>query len=138
MVVNQKVTGTAKSMPGGLAAGWAASALVTLLGAIVVAYLLDSEIMQMSAIGYGAMFILLAASVLGALLAYRCIRRQRLVVCLVSGGIYFLSLLALTALFFGGQYEGIGVTGLVILGGSLAVGLLGLKQKRGGHRRRAS
>lgn len=131
MVVNQKVTGKTRSMPGGLAVGWIASAVVTLLGAMIVAYLLDSGKMQMSGIGYGTMIILLAGAIFGAVLAFRCIRRQRLVVCLLSGAVYFLSLLALTALFFGGQYEGIGVTALVILGASLAVGLMGLKPKRG-------
>ena len=118
--------------------GWLASALVTLLGAVIFAWLLNGERMQMASIGYGTMIILLAASALGALLAFRCVRRQRLVVCLLSGAVYYLSLLAMTALFFGGQYEGVGVTGLVILGGSLAVGLMGLKGEKRGYKRRYS
>lgn len=127
MVVNQKVTGTTKSMAGGIAVGWGISVLATLLGAMIVAYLLSREMMQMSAVGYGTMIILLGASAAGAALASRCIRRKRLVVCLLSGGIYYVTLLAMTALFFGGQFEGIGVTCLVVMGGSLAVGLMGLK-----------
>lgn len=138
MVANQKVTGTTRSMAGGLAIGWGVSALITLLGAMITAYLLSAEMLQMSAAGYGAMIILLAASAAGAALSFRCIRRQRLVVCLVSGVIYYLSLLAMTALFFGGQYEGIGVTGLVVLGSSLAVGLMGLKGNSRKTRRRYS
>ena len=41
-----------------------------------------------------------------------------------SGLVYFVTLLAITALFFGGQYEAVGVTGLLVFGASTAVGLL--------------
>ena len=45
----------------------------------------------------------------------------------------YLLLLSIAALFFGGQYEGMGVTAFVILGGCLAVVLLGLKGEQKGN-----
>lgn len=138
MVVNQKVTGKASSMPGGLAIGWGCSMAVTLLGSVIVAALLDRRIMEMDSIGYGTMLILLLSSMLGATLAVKRIKKQRMMVSMLAGAAYYLTLLAVTALFFGGQYEGMAVTGLVILGGSLAAALSGLRQKRGAARKRRS
>jgi dolichol kinase len=55
-------------------------------------------------------------------------------VCLISGMIYFCVLLSITALCFGGQYQGIGVTGLVVLCGSCCAGLMGLREKKQGRK----
>lgn len=119
-------------MPGGLAVGAGVSLGVTLLFALVLAKLVDSERMAFESIGYGIMALLLAASFLGALTAFGRIRRQRLLVCGLSGLVYFGLLLSITALFFGGQYDGVGVTALLVLAGCMSAGLLGLRQGRGG------
>lgn len=128
MVSNKKATGRAMSTPAGLAIGLAASISVTLLCAAMVTYLVLSENMSENTIGYWVMAILIVSSALGSLIASTMIKRRWMVMCLGAGGMYFLSLLAITALFFGGQYQGIGVTALMILSGSGAVGLLGLRQ----------
>jgi hypothetical protein len=48
---------------------------------------------------------------------------------MASGAGYYLTLLAMTALFFGGQYQGMGVTlGLVLAGAGTAT-LLSVKRK---------
>lgn len=127
MVVNRKVTGTAAAMPVGLAIGLGVSMGVTLLGSGILAWLINREMVAQSGIGYGSLGILLASSLLGAAVSYGKIKHRRMLVCALSGAVYFVSLLCVTALFFGGQYQGMGVTGLVILAGSLCVGLLGLK-----------
>lgn len=116
------------SMPAGLAIGLAASLSITLLCTALIANLILSEKMNEAALGYGAMAILLLSSGAGSLIASVLIKHRWLLVSLGAGGIYFLTLLAITALFFGGQYQGIGVTALMILAGSGTVGLLGLKQ----------
>ena len=136
MVVNRKVTGKTMSMPAGLAAGAAVSQGETLLFAGVLAKLVDSERMAMENIGYGIMLLLLTASFLGALVSFGKIRRQRMLVCGVSGLIYFAMLLSITALFFGGQYSAVGVTALLVLAGSAAAALLGLRQNGGGKRKK--
>lgn len=136
MVVNGKVTGKAMSMPGGLAVGAGVSLGVTLLMAAVLAKLVDAERMAWENIGYGIMVLLLAASFAGAMVSFGKIKRQRMLVCGLSGVIYFAMLLAITALFFGGQYSAVGVTALLVLAGSGTAALLGLRQGRGGKRKK--
>lgn len=142
MVTNKKPTGRAVSVPAGLAIGTAVSFILTLLAALLMGQLIDKEKLQWEQVGYGIMATLLAASFFGSKVSYTKIRRQRFLICLLSGAAYFGLLLAITALFFGGQYDGVWVTGALILAGSGSAGLLGLggkkdlsHQKRGGRRR---
>lgn len=130
MGMNQKVTGRAMSMPAGIAVGMLVSLLVTLVGALLLGWLIDSETMTTNSIGYGSMVILLAASALGALVSKHRIKHRALVVCLLSGTGYYLSLLSITALFFGGQYQGMGVTLALVLAGAGGAGLLCIKKKK--------
>lgn len=131
-----KPTGRAMSMPAGLAVGGLTSLGVTLAGVAVLAWLIHGERMEMESIGYGILVLLLIASYLGAITAFRKIRRRRMLVCAASGAVYLGSLLCIPALFFGGQYSGIGVTTLLVLAGSGCAGLLGLRQGRGVGRKK--
>lgn len=130
----QRRTGRASSMPTGLAAGAVTSVLITILGSAVLAKLVDGEMLQESSIGYGIMIMLIGAACLGAMVSCNKVKRQRLLVCMASGGIYFGMLLCITAMFFGGQYSGVGVTALLIFCGSFLAVLPGFREKRGGKR----
>lgn len=134
MVYRQKPTGKAWSMSTGLAFGAMISVCVMLLLAAALAKLIASGILEEGWIGYGVMILLLVSSFSGAISSYRKIKRQRLIVCLMSGILYMAILLAVTALFFGGQYETVGVTIFLILGGCLSAGFIGIREKRGGKR----
>lgn len=118
---NRKIKGTATGIPAGLAIGALISLIITMAGAAVTAYLVLKERVGENGIGYASMIVLFIGSTMGAWGAYSSIRKQRLQVCLMSAGVYYLILLAITALFFGGQYQGMGVTALVVLVGTLAV-----------------
>ncbi len=131
MVVNRKVSGTAASMPGGLVLGAVVSLGVTILMSSLLAKMINDGMMKAENIGYGIMVLLLAASFTGALTACSRIKRRRMLVCGLEGLIYFGILLSITALFFGGQYSGVGVTALLIMAGSFCAALLGLRQGRG-------
>ena len=130
MTVNQKVTGKAVSIPVGIAIGCAVSLLITVLGSVMVAKLISDEVLVDTAIGYGAMMIVLLASALGAAISATKTKRLRLQVCLLAGAVYYGALLAVTALFFGGQYQGMGVTALLVLAGTGTVILLGAREKK--------
>ena len=119
MTVNRKPTGTAVPMPKGLAVGTLSAVAMTLAGCLVVSYLVDRQWLVWDSIGYAVLVILLLSAWTAAALASGMVKRQRLMVCLMAGGCYLLSLLAATALFFGGRYSGVGETGLLILCGSL-------------------
>lgn len=137
MTVNQKVTGTASSIPVGLALGAAVSLGITVLLSAATAWAILSGKLPEDSVGYCAMAILLVSSMAGAFTSIGKIKRRRFQMGLASGAIYFASLLAATALFFGGIYDGIGVTALMILCGSVLVILLGPGgQNRAGCRKR--
>lgn len=136
MTVNKKVTGTASSMAGGLALGAAISLGVTLIGAWISAFLIAKETLAESSIGYCAMVIIFLGALVGSSVAIGRIKTRRGYVCAASGAIYYGLLLSMTALFFGGQYTGMGVTALIVLAACGTVLLMGLKQGRGAASRR--
>lgn len=134
---NKRTTGRASSIPAGLAAGATVNIILTGILTAVLALLLDRERIPWDAVGYGILIMILLSAYLGAVTARNRIRRQRLLVCLMSGGIYFAILLSVTALFFGGQYEAVGVTALLVAGGTGCAALPAPRQGRGvGNRRR--
>ncbi len=135
MITNHKPTGRAMSMSGGLASGGITSLGFTLLYVFVLAKALDMQVIAWEKIGYYIMVMLVLSSALGAIVSVSRIKRQRLMVSFLSGIIYFAILMSITALFFGGQYEAVGITALLILAGAVCVGLLGIRKNRGGKRK---
>lgn len=113
-----KPTGRAMTMPGGLALGAAVSLGITLLGCLMLSKLVEKGVIHLDNIGYGILILLLSGSFLGAITAKSKIKRRKMLVCMLSGLVYFLILICITALFFGGQYQGVWVTGLVVSGGA--------------------
>ena len=128
MVINKKVTGKAKSIAVGLAIGTIISLSLTLIGAAVTANLVLSEKIPVEAVGYAVTMILAVSSAAGSWIGAVLVKHRWMMICIGVGGIYYLSLLAITALFFGGQYQAIGVTALLIFGVCGAVGLLKLSK----------
>ena len=126
--------GTASSIPEGMLWGVGVSVGITLAGSALLAKLLDTQAIQWEKIGYFVMIMLLIASFAGALVSSGKIKRRKLQVCLTTGAVFWLILIGLTALLFGGQFEGAGVTGALILAGAGCAGLLSIKPERGGKR----
>lgn len=135
MQTKQTYTGRTLSIPAGMGVGLGVSLGITAAAIAVLAKLVDTQTLAWENVGYGIMVMLLAASFFGALTAYGKIKRQRLMVCLLTGAAFFGFLLSMTALFFGGQFDGVLYTFLLVLAGSSAAGLLGLRQGRGGGKK---
>lgn len=131
MVKTKKPTGRAASIPGGLASGALVNILITLMLTSVIAKMVQSGLLSQDQIGYGIMFLLFFSSVAGAMTAQSRVKHRRMLVSLLSGLIYIVILLSVTALFFGGQYAGFGVTVLLIMGGAGTVAIL--SGSRGGR-----
>ena len=130
MVVNRKPSGTAKSMPAGLAMGWVTSMVITAVACGLLAWLILGGKTGWEAMGYGAMITLLAASYAGASMSCRLISRRKLLVCILSGAIYLFSLGLLTALLFGGKLDGIWISALLVIGGAGMAALVHCAEKR--------
>ena len=128
----------AESIPSGLALGAGVSLVLTIALAALIVKLVQTETLQQNQIGYAVMVLLLISSFLGATIARGRVNNRRAMVCMLSGMIYFLILVSITALFFGGQYEGFGATALVVLGGAGTAALLSAgRAGKGAGRRKA-
>ena len=121
---NKKPTGVAVSMPSGLAWGAFVGVAMTALTSLLGAQMIHNEVLDQEMIGYCSLTALLTGTILGAMTSMRRIQRRNLQVCLLNGAIYFCILLASTALFFGGQYEGVGISFVTVTLGSLAAAIL--------------
>ena len=133
-----KLTARAMTIPAGLAVSVFSAIAVTGICSGLSAWLILRGIVPEMAVGYLAMGILLVSSAAGAIVAEGTIQRLRTRICLAAAGGYYLSLLAVTAVFFGGQYQGMGVTALMVLCGPVLVILLapGGKNRAGCRRRK--
>ena len=94
------------------------------------AVLLATERAGEGSAGIIVVITLILSSAIGAVIALRKARRQMLLVSLGTGGVFFLLLLACTAMFFGGQYRALGVTALTVFAGSSCAALLALRGDR--------
>ena len=126
--MKMKASGKAIGIPAGIAIGTLISLIISFGGAGVSAWLVSSGKIGEGGIFYAAMLVVALAAAAGAWFSTSVIQRLRLQMCLLSGGCYFLSLLAMTALFFGGQYQGIGTIAIVILCGCAVIAFFPTKK----------
>lgn len=127
MTVNRKATGLAVSIPKGMMISGLLSLVLTLCMSGIIAYVIENEMMDEMNIGYAIMLMLIVTSYLSATIAWRKIKHRRMLVCTLAGMIYFGILLSITALFFGGQYDAVLETVLLIMCGS-ALAMLPIKK----------
>ena len=141
MIANRKVTGRAVSIPAGIGLGILISVGITFLMSAVLAWMIARETLAESSIGYGVILILLSSTAIGCWICVLKTKRRRMLVSLAVGAGYFIMLLMCTAFFFGGQYQGMGVTALVVGAASVLPGLFCAgerKQHKTGRRKRIS
>ena len=110
------------------------SIIVTILGTFLTAHLIHKEIISESSVTTIAVIVLSLSSAAGAFSAICVIKKMRLQISLLSGGVYMLLLLSMTALFFGGQYESVITSMLAVLGGCGVVAFAYLIPKGKGKR----
>ena len=82
------------------------------------------------------MLILALAAVIGTWIAVMLIKRLRLQMSLLFAGCFYLVLLSMTALLFGGQYQGMGVSAVIVLAGSMAIAFLPSKGMKIGKKKK--
>lgn len=131
MVSNHNHSGRASSLPAGLAWGAIVNIATTGSMAAILALLLEKERIDWNGAGYGILAMIMLSAFLGAVVAYRKVRHMQLMVCAMSGVVYLGILLSVTALFFGGQYEAIGVTSLLVAGGVFCAAMPRQGNRRG-------
>lgn len=120
----------AVSTPLGLSMGVSTSIFVVAMMLSLMAKLIQMEIIPEEKLGHGIMVTLLTASFTGSIIAAASVKRRKGMICMLTGLLFLGMLLAMTALFFGGQYSSVGVTALLILGGSGAGALTSTRERK--------
>ena len=131
----KKVTGTAPSLLRAVACGITASCVCAILWAAVLAKLLDGEVIKMETVGYWAMAAHVTAVLAGGLFAAGRAGHRRVLAIGLTGAGYYICLLLVNALFFGGQFSGLGVTFLLVAA-AVGVGTLTAGKGNAGTRHR--
>lgn len=131
MAYKMKQRGKAASMAVGLAMGFGISWAVTLLLAVMATFLIAGERVGESFLPSVAVGAVMVSAFVGAMVSAAKIGSRRLIVCLISGGIYYVSLVVCNGLLFDGAYQGLVAALLSILGCCLLAALLGLRRKSG-------
>ncbi len=129
-------SGKAYAMPAGIGLGILAAIIITLLGAILLTGMIAGERMELEALGYAIMAVLFLGGLVGAVVAMLAVKHRKLQVCMLTGAGYYLVLLASNAMFFGGQYEGLLTTALLILAASGVTAIIGSREAKAGKIRR--
>jgi len=120
-----------KPMVSAILKSTAAAAIVTIMLSVLVAAAINYEWMDFDKTGYASMAILLISG-------FQCGRagkwNESPFAGAVSAALYLLLLLMVNALFFGGEFHGIGVTGIILALGT-AMGMIRRGKKSGGRGR---
>jgi putative membrane protein (TIGR04086 family) len=128
-MAKRKVSNKAVSVPAGIAIGALTALAVTMIGAMLLAFLVMKEIISMDGTGFSAMIVVTLASAAGAWLAAAVTKSNKLLVCSLTAVSFFVILLSITAVFFDGVFHGVGLTALMILLGA-GVNLLPFRHKK--------
>lgn len=129
MGYNANTTTKTTSIPVGLLMGLGAACLATIMSAAIFTCLIAGQQLEETALAPASVITILLSTFVGAMVSAGKVGKRRLIVCVCSGGFYFLSLLCCNILFFEGQFRGLPAAILVVLGSSTVAGLLGLRQK---------
>ena len=124
MATRKKVTGRARSIPAGLTTGAAASLVLTVILSAILGKCMETNQISQENIGYWVIIQIFTITFLSGILCTKIVKHRKMLLCLLSGLIYWGILLSITALFFGGQYEAVWETAAVICAGSLFAGLV--------------
>ena len=130
MALNKKDSSKVSAMAVGIIIGVLVSVLISLVASVILAGLIGAEKMSMGAVEYGSAVILMMASAAGSFTACRKVNHHRTQVCLMTGGAYYLLLLAITSVFYEGKFQGLGITAVSVILGCAVVALLGIRDKK--------
>lgn len=125
---------TSWPLPTGVLFGVVISLAVTIIEAVLCAWLMNGEKITQETFGILTPWLLALAGWIGAMCGFRKVGRQRLVVCMVSTLGFWLVLLAIPALIFDGAYQRVGMCAACILLGGLAAALPAMKKPRKKYR----
>ena len=124
-----------KSLPVGIAYGVVAAVVLSLLGTILGAYLMDREMVGASASSVLSMSIRIVSVLASTVITIKLTDHQLLLTAAVTAIVYFFVLIGIAILFFDSPFEAIWQGGIGILaGGALALVICSRKNKEKKHK----
>jgi hypothetical protein len=130
MAKTKQKTVRAGKMPFALVMGWLAGIICTLLLASAWAQMILSETVGQSSAAGGSIVITAISAAVAAWVSALIAKKRWLQMCLVAGGMYFVTLLSLGGILFGGTFSGVGTGLITALGASTGVGLFALRGEK--------
>ena len=121
----QKNTGDLKKYIASVVVGIVVSLLVMLVMITIAAILVCGEKIGENMLFYLCAAALIAASIAGATVAGAMAGECKIILSLINGAVFAIILMSINIAAYGGIYENIGPTMLLILGSGLGAGLLG-------------
>ena len=114
----------------GIVIGMAAGIGAILLGAMILAWLVQTQKIDESTLGYGILIVTASSVFTGCVVGAKKSELNRLVSSTSVSILMFAALICLNAMLFEGRYQGIGVTLLLITGCCISTALIGVNKKR--------
>ena len=91
---------------------------------IVIAWMVDGDLMKISTISSAAVVSIMLSALAAAAVSSKWAGKSRLPVCLLAGAIYYVGLLGINAIFFDGKYQGMLAGVLCIMGVAFGTGMI--------------
>ena len=125
--MNKENFGNDRNTIASITLGVVLSVMLMLMGTFVVSWLLGHERIETDKLGISALIVTEMAAVAGSAFSAIRMRKAILPVAVGTGLGFFVIQLSVTAMLFDGQYQGVLVTLLAVVGASVAVALVVLK-----------
>lgn len=127
-LVANRAKGTSSPVIAGVLTGAAVAVAVMAGLSIAMAWMINRGWMPVDLLGYGSMGVIVLASASGATVTIKKVMRRSILMGGLTGATLILAVLAVNGLFFGGQYDGVFTTILMILVGCIVPGVIGSKK----------
>lgn len=124
MALKNKAVQRNLSLPFAVLTGIVCGGAVALLGSVVLTSLIVKESVEISALSYGIIFILLVSTLIGGIVVTHKVNEKQLVAAFVYALCSIAMLFGINALFFDGSYSRILPTVISVLTGSVGAAFL--------------
>ena len=132
MNTKRKINVRGNSTLRGMTVGITGCALTTLMSTVIFAWMISKKVIPEENIIYCTMVILLISAITGSkIVTSKCDKKAATGICL--GIVYLAMMLIVTTIFFGAQYQRIGVTTIIVLVGCVLAAMLS-KSDRKNHK----
>ncbi len=117
------------AMPVSLGVSCLIAWVITIVFGAIVTFMVSGERVPLDFVDLAAVIILCVSSFVCAMVAGGMIDQKRMIGCVASGAVYYLSLICINLLFFEGCFQGLLGAALTIMGSCVLAGFIQTRQK---------